>query len=200
MVLRGFFAGENGFYGSAQQMRRQRRVRLDGELFLGAESSAARSQLDLHLFLRHVQDAGDLAPVVSGPLALRENLNAISLRQCQACFGLEKSRIDQLRRESLLHKVSGSRQRGIYIAPRKGGGVEQVGVDMQIARRMHLGSAGLEGGEGIGYGSVHFVVHDRLFARPGVHGRRCRRPPGPAHRRRRRWFRRWLRRRANREC
>ncbi len=65
MKLRGLFARQNRFYGASQQVRRQRRLRLDGQLFLRAKRSAAGCQRDLHFFRRDIQCARDLAFIES---------------------------------------------------------------------------------------------------------------------------------------
>ncbi len=97
MKLRGLLARENGLHGPPEQMRRQRRLRLDGKFFLRAKRAAAGRQRDLHFFGGDVQRAGDLVLIERRALALRKNFHAFSLRDRQAGFGFEKSRLHGLR-------------------------------------------------------------------------------------------------------
>ena len=57
VMLRRLLAREHRLHRPPQQERRQRRLRLNGQLFLGAERSAARRQRDLHIVERQIQNS-----------------------------------------------------------------------------------------------------------------------------------------------
>ena len=158
MKLRGLFARQNGFHGASQQMRRQRRLHLNGQFFLRAKRAATGRQRDLDIFRGQVQTAGDLGLIERRTLALRKDLEAFSLRHRQARLGLEKSRVHRLRVEGLLDDVRGIRQGRIHVAARKHGGVEQVRMHVQVAGSMHLRRVGHHRGERIRHRLKHFVI------------------------------------------
>ena len=138
MELGGLLARKNCFHRTSQQVRGERGLGLDGQLFFGAESTARGSQLDFHFFRRQIQNFGDLSFVEGRALALREKFDAFSLGECQASFGLQKRRIDRLGLECVLDDMGRRCERSIYIAAGKSGGFEQVGMDVQISGGMHL--------------------------------------------------------------
>lgn len=158
VMLGGLLAGENRLDRALQQMRRQRSLRLDGELFLAAEGAAAGRQLDLDLLLRQVQHAGDLALVEDRALALAVHLDAASLRQRQTGFGLQEGNVDALSGEGLLDDVRGRGQRALHIAARERRGLNQVRGLVDTAGGMHLGRAGLHGFERVGERRQHLVI------------------------------------------
>ena len=144
VMLRGLLARKNRFHRPLQQIRRQRRLPLDRELFLGAKSAAARGQRDLHFVQRQIQNSGNLLLVVNRALALRMHLDAFALRQSQAGFRFEKCRLDRLRSEGRFDHVSGGGKRRLHVAARERCRVDQVPVRVHIPWRMHLRRARLE--------------------------------------------------------
>ena len=124
VMLRGLRARQDGFHRTAQQERRHRRLRLNRQLFLGAEGAAAGGERDFHLLGWQVQHSGNLTLVEDRPLALRVYLDAVPLRQGQTRFRFEKRRLDGLRDERLLDDMRRCGQRGIHVAAGKGGGLD----------------------------------------------------------------------------
>ena len=116
VVLRRFRARQHGLDGSAQQLRGERRLRLDRQLLLRAERAAARAQRDLDLRGIQLQHLGDLLVVVQRALALRVHLDAVSLRRHEARFRLEKGDVDGLRSKRRFDDVRGPGERGIDVA------------------------------------------------------------------------------------
>ena len=81
VVLRGLFAREHRLHGPSQQVRRQRRLRLNRQLFLRAEGTTARGQHDLDAVGLEPQDLGNLQAVVHRPLAV--GVNVVGGARCE---------------------------------------------------------------------------------------------------------------------
>ena len=163
--LRRLPARENRLHRAAHQVRCQRRLRLNGEFFFGAEGPAAGGQLNLHIFERQFQRRGDLFLVEDRPLTLRPHLDALSLRQREARFGFQKRRLDRLGREHLVDHMRGGGQGRIHIPARERRGLEQVRMHVQIPGRMHLGRAGLQRRERVRHRFIDFVVDAHFIRR-----------------------------------
>ena len=172
--------------GGRSTLREQRRLPLDGEVLLAAERAAGRDLGDPDVRLREAQERGDLAAVLPGALALREEVERTGAPgwaprrpwparpghapargprpgTARQASGSRKACSIALVREAFADDVGGGRQRGRDVAAPDDRGLEEV------AARVDGRRVGRQGRERVGDGLEHLVLDlDERGGRPGL--------------------------------
>ncbi len=150
----------------AGDLGEQRRVALDAEVLLAAERSAGGDLGHPDRLLRPAEDRGDLAPVLPGALARREDphrrLGArLAARHGEGGFGLEERMLDPLRLERLARDMRRAGERGVDVAS------ADDAARQEVAAGVHERSAVGQRGDRVGHRIEHVVLHlDKRGRRP----------------------------------
>ena len=140
------FTTEGTLHRLLQKIGCKRGLRLVRHVFLAAESTTVRDELDAHRGLRNTEHGRDLIAIVPDALAARIHLEGSSgLRDRERGFGLEVRVLDALRLEDLVHLVRRARERVVDVTPKVARTRQHVavqspdGVVFVIDRRYRVG-------------------------------------------------------------